>query len=83
MSNIPEHILNAVRGYLMDIRSGSHTVGNMRYFASGRGGGGHPDDLPPSWAELPDDAHVTKSMHAEVLYRAFKRAERELEEGRG
>ena len=55
----------------------------MRYFASGRGGGGHPDDLPPSWAELPDDAHVTKSMHAEVLYRAFKRAERELEEGRG
>ena len=79
MSDIPEHILDSVRGYLIDVRTGSHTVGNMRCFAK-RYVGCSESDIPESWDDLPDDTHVTKAMHAEVLYRAFKRAERELEE---
>lgn len=72
---IPEPILDSVRGYLMDVRGGSHTVANMRYFAENHEYG-DPADIPDDWAELRDKDHVTKEMHAEVLWRAFKRAER-------
>ncbi|KQR22892.1 hypothetical protein [Deinococcus sp. Leaf326] len=65
--------LDAVRGYLIDVRSGSHTMGNLRHFAN-RHEHGDPSDIPECWAGTPDDAHVTKGMHAHVLWRAFRRA---------
>jgi len=74
---IPESVLDSVRGYLMDVRGGSHTVANMRYFAENHEYG-DASDIPDDWAELHDKAHVTKEMHAEVLWRAFKRAERKF-----
>lgn len=69
----PEPILDAVRGYVMELKP---TLGNWRFQAE-RFEGCDPSDIPEEWNGLGDSTHMTKSMRAEVLYRAFKRAERE------
>lgn len=72
----PEYVLDGVRGWLI-FSEGPRDMKNLRFFVR-RDPRCHESDVPSEWNALPDEAHVTKAMLAEVLYRAFRRAEGEL-----
>ena len=75
MTPVPECILDSVRGWLI-FSEGPRDMKSLRFFVR-RDPRCHESDVPLEWGELDDEAHVTKAMLAEVLYRAFKRAEHE------
>ncbi|GAA5503131.1 hypothetical protein Dxin01_02880 [Deinococcus xinjiangensis] len=68
-----EQVLDSVRGWLI-FGNSDKSMRDLRHFAK-RHENCEESDIPAGWAGLPDSTHVTKSMWAEVLYRAFKRAE--------